>query len=177
MSDKSYKLMSIKEIYLKENSVLNKEEEKLILDLGNNKHINTDYRSFFLNENLNQSLFDYYNKFNKYGINSICGEIDKRIMKYDQDDKARVNGKYDQEFFELIKVIQKLKLKNELMKNLFPYFHKNKSRIIISCLDEEESNPILSIICGDKSQLNEWLKHFCWTGNNYEIHEIKFLKI
>lgn len=123
-----------------------KEKEKIILDLCLNKHINKDFRSKLLNENLNNSLYNYQNKFSTIDFPSICRKIDDVIMEYDQ--KKENQGKtYDEDFFNLCKTVKNLKLEKDLMKGLFPYFWRNKSKIIISCVDEEEIEPFIDIIC------------------------------
>jgi hypothetical protein len=53
------KLLSIEDIKIKINSILSKEEEEIILNLGKNKYINKDYRSMLLNENLSKGLSSY----------------------------------------------------------------------------------------------------------------------
>ena len=123
-----------------------KEKEKIILDLCLNKHINIDYRKDLLNENLNKSLYGYKNKFSKFYFSTICRKIDDAIMNYDQN-KDNQGKQYDNDFFELNKTVKNLKLEKELMKKLFPYFSANKSRIIISCLDEEKVDPLIDMIC------------------------------
>jgi hypothetical protein len=172
---KMNKLLSIKNIKIKENSILSKEEEEIILDLGKNKYINKDYRSMLLNENLSKGLSSYKNRFHLYNIKDICFEIDQSIMKYDQE-MLKKEDKYDKDFFNLTKIINNLKIKKELMKDLFPFFWKNKSRIIINCIDEEEKEKILSYLCGDKSKLNNIESNKC-NKNNYKNQKYENLKI
>ena len=133
-----------------------KEKEKIILDLCLNKHINKDFRSELLNEKLNNSLYDYHNKFRTIDFSSICRKIDDAIMAYDQK-KENQGKKYDDDFCKLCKTVKNLKLEKQLMKELFPYFWTNKSRIIISCVEEEEVEPLIDIICEGK--LNEFISN------------------
>lgn len=147
------KLLSIKYIKIKVNSILPKEEEEIILNLGKNKYINKDYRSMLLNENLSKGLYSHENRFKSYDIKEICSEINNSIMEYDHE-MLKKEEKYDKDFFTLLKTINNLKIKNELMKDLFPFFWKNKSRLIISCIDEDEKEKIISYLCGDRSKLN-----------------------
>ena len=146
---KMNKLLSIKNIKIIENSIISKKEEEIILDLGKNKHINKDYRSMLLNENLSKGLHSYKDKFPKYQIEDICKEIDQSIMKYDQE-MLKKEEKYDKDFFNITKIINNLTINKELMKDLFPFFWKNKSRIIMDCIDEDEKERILSFLCGEK---------------------------
>jgi len=173
---KEDKLLSIKQIKIKENSILSKEVEEIILNLGKNKYINKDYRSILLNENLSKGLSAYKNKFNKYRIQEICLEIDQSIMKYDQEMLSK-EEKYDKDFFSLTKIINNLKIKKEIMKDLFPFFWKNKSRIIINCLDEDEKEDVLSYLCGDKSKLKNILNNECNNKNDDKNRKFGNLKI
>jgi hypothetical protein len=71
-------------------------------------------------------------------------------MKYDIN-KDNQGKKYDDDFFILNKTVKNLKFEKELMEKLFPYFWTNKSRIIISCLDEEKVDPLIDMICEGKT--------------------------
>ena len=170
------KLLSIKDIKIKINSILSKEEEEIILNLGKNKYINKDYRSMLLNENLSKGLSSYKNKFAPYDIKQICSEIDQSIMKYDQE-MLKKEEKYDKDFFVLTKIINNLKIKKDLMKELFPFFWKNRSRIIINCIDEDEKEKIISYLCGDKSKLNIIENNKSNKNNDKKKTKIESLKI
>ena len=127
-----------------------KDKEKIIYDIClNNKHIKKDFQRYLLNENLNKSLYSYKDKFYKIDIRSICRYIDDVIMKYVQ--KEENQGKiYDNEFFELSKTVNNLKLKKELMEDYFPYFWANKSSIIMSCIEKDKIEPLVDKICEGK---------------------------
>ena len=142
--------MSIEDIRIKENFNISLEDEKVLLDICSNNHINKDYRKELMNEKLNEKLFDYKNKFKSYTLENLCNQIDRAIMKYDQEN-ANSDKVYDNDFFQLIQNLKKLKFEEKLMENLFPYYWKNRVKICIHCFEEKSIEKLLKKI--DKNNL------------------------
>ena len=81
-------------------------------------------------------------------------------MKYDQTNSN--NGiTYDNDIFDIIQNLKKIKCSKKQMEELFPYYWKNKSRISISCLNEDDADYLMSLIDINniKEQIN-YLKSF-----------------
>ena len=148
--NKKNELMSIEDIRIKENFNISLEDEKVLLDICSNNHINKDYRKELMNEKLNEKLFDYKNKFKSYTLENLCNQIDRAIMKYDQEN-ANSDKVYDNDFFQLIQNLKKLKFEEKLMENLFPYYWKNRVKICIHCFEEKSIEKLLKKI--DKNNL------------------------
>ena len=141
-------LISINDIRIKEEFNFDENNEKILLDICLNKHINKDFRNELINENIFKQLSCYKNKFKSYKLKDICNEIDQVIMKYDQTNSN--NGvTYDNDFFNITQNLKKIKCSKEEMKELFPYYWKNKSRISISCFNEDEADHLMSLINKD----------------------------
>ena len=161
------KLVSIKNVKLREGFNLCKNEE-LLLNMCLNKHINKDYRSELINIKLNQNLIDYKYKFKTYTLESICKKIDDAIMNYDQGNE-KGNDKYDTDFQELTQEIKKLEFKKEELKEYFPYYWKNRSRISVSCLNDDDADELFSFVNkGNVKKQIEVLKLF---NDNPELSE------
>ena len=87
-------------------------------------------------------------------------------MKYvtEKENQGKI---YDNEFFELCKTVNNLKLEKELMEDYFPYFLANKSNIIMGCIEKNKVEPLIDKICEGK--LDEILNF----DNSKNFHEIK----
>ena len=142
-------LISIDKIKMKEEFNVEKEDEEILLNICLNKHINKDYRKELMNEKLAQRLLDYKNKFNKCNLNEICDKIDNLIMEYDQENSKKEN-QYDNDFFNIIKEIEKIKYDKGLLG--LTYYMKNKSRMSFMCLNKEEKNDIISCLCKENTK-------------------------
>ena len=151
-------LISIKEIEIKEDFELEKENEEILLNICKNRHINIDYKEKLISQELNKRLLpDYKYKFDVCNLKKICKDIDDGIMKYALDNASK--AKYDEDFFNIIKEIEKLKCDKKLLD--FTYFWSHKAKLQLKCFDSEETDDLLSCLCNDnlKSQL-EFLKAF-----------------
>ena len=138
-------LMTINDIRIKEEFDFDENNEKILLNIYLNKHINKDFRNELINENIFKELSCYKNKFKSYKLKDICNEIDQVIMKYDQTNSN--NGiTYDNDIFDIIQNLKKIKCSKKQMEELFPYYWKNKSRISISCLNEDDADYLMSLI-------------------------------
>ena len=76
-------------------------------------------------------------------------------MKYDQTNSNN-NITYDNDFFDITQNLKKIKCSKEQMKELFPYYWKNKSRISISCFNEDDADHLMSLI--NKDNFNNQIK-------------------
>ena len=87
-------------------------------------------------------------------------------MKYvtEKENQGKI---YVNEFFELCKTVNNLKLEKELMEDYFPYFLANKSNIIMGCIEKNKVEPLIDKICEGK--LDEILNF----DNSKNFHEIK----
>ena len=161
------KLVSIKNVKLREGFNLCKNEE-LLLNMCLNKHINIDYRSKLINIKLNQNLIDYKYKFETYTLESICKKIDDAIMNFDQDNE-KGNDKYDTDFLELTQEIKQLEFKKEELKKYFPYYWKNRSRISVSCLNEDDADELFSFV--NKGNIKKQIEVLKLFNDNPELSE------
>jgi len=148
-------LISINNIRIKEEFNFDENNEKILLDICLNKHINKDFRNELINENMFKQLSIYKYKFKSYKLKDICNEIDQVIMKYDQTNSNN-NITYDNDFFDITQNLKKIKCSKEQMKELFPYYWKNKSRISISCFNEDDADHLMSLI--NKDNFNNQIK-------------------
>ena len=139
------KLIPMKDLKIKEGFDLDKNDENIILDMCLNKHVNKDFRNELINENLGNNLSKYKDRFRSYTLKSICNEVDQAIMKCDQNNSNQ-DGAYDSDFLQIIEDMKKINCSQEKLKELFPYYWKNKSRISISCLDENSADKLMSLI-------------------------------
>ena len=161
------KLVSIKNVKLREGFNLCKNEE-LLLNMCLNKHINKDYRSELINIKLNQNLIDYKYKFKTYTLESICKKIDDAIMNYDQDNE-KGNDKYDTDFQELTQEIKNLEFKKEELKKYFSYYWKNRSRISVSCLNDDDADELFSFV--NKGNIKKQIEVLKLFNDNPELSE------
>ena len=172
-------LMSINDIRIKEEFDFDENNEKILLNIYLNKHINKDFRKILINDNIFKELSCYKNKFKSYKLKDICNEIDQVIMKYDQTNSN--NGiTYDNDIFDLIQNLKKIKCSKKQMEELFPYYWKNKSRISISCLNEDDADYLMSLI--DINNIKEqidYLKSFSSSKQKilYIIHDPNFNRL
>ena len=100
-------------------------------------------------------------------------------MKYDQTNSN--NGiTYDNDFFDITQNLKKIKCSKKQMEELFPYYWKNKSRISISCLNEDDADYLMSLIDINniKKQIN-YLKSFSSSKQKilYIIHDPNFNRL
>ena len=147
-------LKSIDNILIKEDFKEIIKNENSLIDIPKNKHINIDYKSKLINQRLNQNLLKYTNKINLLTLESLCNEIDKVIMKYDQKFNNNT-ASYDNDFFKLITDVKNIECEDTNKEKYFPYFWKNRSRISITCLDEKDADNLMKVISGEniKSQI------------------------
>ncbi len=141
--NKKNELMSIEYIRIKEHFNISLEDEKVLLDICSNNHINKDYRKELMNEKLNEKLLDYKNKFKSYTLENVCTQIDQSIMKYDQKN-ANSNKVYDNDFYQLIQNLKKLKFEEKFMEDHFPYYWKNRVKMCINCFEEKSIEKLLN---------------------------------
>lgn len=165
-------LISIKDIRIKEEFNFDENNEKILLDICLNKHINKDFRNELINENIFKQLSLHKHKFKSYTLKDICNEIDQFIMKYDQTNSN--NGiTYDNDFFNITQNLKKIKYPKEQMKELFPYYWKNKSRISISCFNEDDADHLMTLIKKDNfANQIKFLESFSSTKNLDKLNEL-----
>ena len=108
-----------------------------------------------MNEKLNEKLLDYKNKFKSYTLENVCDQIDRAIMKYDQEN-ANSNQLYDNDFFQIIQNLKKLKFEEKLMEKFFPYYWKNRVKMCINCFEEKSIEKLLKNI--DKNNIESNIK-------------------
>ena len=169
------KLLSIGKIKARENFDDLCGKEDILLDVCLNKHINKNYRSELINKKLNQNLLENNNhrKFHKYKLKDICDEIDKAIDDYYHDTGSKKeNCIFDQDFLNLIQNIKKLEFDKEKMKKYFPKYWRNRTRIAISFINEDDADELLS--CVNEGDIKQQIKFLKLYNDNPEIrNELK----
>jgi len=149
--NKSNNLVPKKDISIKKDFEINEEDEKILLDICLNKHINKDYRNTLINEKLYQNLKEYGIDFSKLTLESICQEIDNKILKYHQENNNH-NKVYDNDIYKITKMLEKLKIDKEKMSKLFTFYWKNKKELSVNCFKDDDFSNILSILDKEKIQ-------------------------
>ena len=141
-------LVSIEHIRIKENFNISLDDEKVLLDICTNIHINIDYRKELMNEKLTEKLLEYKNKFKSHTLEIICNQIDRAVMNYDQKN-ANKNKVYDNDFFQLLQNLSKLKFDEKLKEELFPYYLKNRNKMSMNCFEEKTIEKLFNNIDKD----------------------------
>ena len=169
------KLVSIEDIRIKENFNISLDDEKVLLDICTNIHINKDYRKELMNEKLTEKLLEYKKKFTPYKLEDVCTQIDKAVMNYDQKN-ANSNKVYDDDFFQLLQNLKKLKIDEKLMENLFPYYWKNRVKMLTNCFEEKNIEKLLNNL--DKHNIDLCTNLFdSFNKNNFkDLSDILFNK-
>ena len=165
-------LKTIDDILIKADFKEKIKNEDLLIDIPKNKHINKDYRSMIINQKLNQNLIK--NKNNRktlFDLKDLCNIIDQAIMKYDQ---TYNNNKvtYDDDFFALITDVKNIECEDKVKEELFPYFWKNRPRILITCLNEKDADNLLNAI--NKENLQSQIKLLKMFPDKKTLDEILF---
>ena len=114
-----------------------------------------------INQKLNQNLLkNKNNRKSLYDLKDICNIIDNAIMKYDQ---TYNNNKvtYDDDFYALVTDVKKLECEDKDKEELFPYFWKNRPRILITCLNEKDADNLLNKINKENIQSQIKLLEMC----------------
>ena len=154
--NKANNLVPKKEITIKKNFEIDEEDEKILINICLNKHINKDYRNSLINEKLYQNLKEYNIEFYELTLESICDGIDKKIMIYDRDNSNK-DKIYDKDIYNITKSLDKLKIDKSKMPELFGYYWNHKTKLSINCFKNDDINNILSNLDPENTELQSKL--------------------
>ncbi len=169
--NKANNLVPKKEITIKKNFEIDEEDEKILINICLNKHINKDYRNSLINEKLYQNLKEYKIEFSELTLKNICQEIDNKIIVYDNNNSNQ--GKvYDKDIYNIVKSLEKLKIDKNKMKDLFSYYWSHKTKFSLNFFKDDDISNILSNLDPENTELQS--KLLCAFKNSTDLE--KFTK-
>lgn len=154
--NKANNLVPKKEITIKKNFQIDEEDEKILINICLNKHINKDYRNSLINDKLYQNLKEYNIDFSELTLESICREIDNKIIAYDNNNSNQ--GKvYDKDIYNITKSLEKLKIDKNRMKELFLFYWSHKTKFSLNFFKDDDISNILSNLDPENTELQSKL--------------------